>query len=135
MATVTAKYVGDLSVECTHAASGAVITTDAPVDNGGKGRCFSPTDLCATALGACAMTIMAKTAEVHNIRVEGMSMEIDKIMSASPRRIGKVVVRFHIPHDLTPKEQTLLRRAADTCPVHLSLHAETEQVFEFRFGA
>lgn len=134
MATVKAKYLGDLSVECVHEASGTVIVTDAPVDNGGKGRTFSPTDLCAASLGACAMTIMGKTAQVHNINVEGMHMTVDKIMSAEPRRIGKIVVRIHIPHACTEKELALLRRAAATCPVHHSLHPETAQDIEITCG-
>lgn len=134
MATITAKYLGDLSIECVHVASGAQLITDAPVDNGGKGRNFSPTDLCATAFGSCAMTIMAKTAEVHQINVEGMSMEIDKVMSASPRRIGEIAVRIHIPHACTDKEKLVLRRAAETCPVKLTLHPDVVQKLEITFG-
>ena len=133
MATVKAKYLGDLRVECTHERSGTTIVTDAPVDNKGKGESFSPTDLVATGLGACAMTIMGMSAAAHNINVEGMHMEIDKIMSASPRRIGEIVVRFIFVQPCTEKEQALLRRAADTCPVKLTLHDEVKQTFEFVF--
>lgn len=133
MPTITAKYLGNLRVECTHERSGTVLVTDAPVDNKGKGESFSPTDLCAAALGACATTIMGMTAEAHHINVEGLRMEIDKIMSASPRRIGEIVVRFVFAHPCTEKEQTLLRRAADTCPVRLTLHPEVKQTLEFVF--
>ena len=38
MATITATYLGDLRVESVHAASGARLITDAPVDNNGKGE-------------------------------------------------------------------------------------------------
>ena len=133
MPTVTAKYLGNLRVQCTHERSGTAIITDAPVDNKGKGEAFSPTDLVASGLGACAMTIMAMTAEAHHINVEGMRMDIEKIMSANPRRIGEIVVRFVFAHACSEKEQTLLRRAADTCPVKLTLHPDVKQVFEFVF--
>ena len=83
MATVKEIYLGDLRVECEHLASGTKIITDAPVDNQGKGEAFSPTDLCATALGACALTIMGIYARNHNIDIVGDSTEVTKHMSAS----------------------------------------------------
>ena len=67
MATVTAKYLGDLRVECTHVASGTKLVSDAPVDNNGKGEAFSPTDLCVTALASCAMTIIGIYGKMHNV--------------------------------------------------------------------
>ena len=117
MATITATYLGDLRVESVHAASGARLITDAPVDNNGKGEGFSPTDLCATALASCAMTI-----------------EVTKTMSANPRRIGKLEVVFTMPdREYTDKQKTMIERAAHTCPVHLSLHPDVEQVFTFHW--
>lgn len=97
MATISARYLGDLRVECTHTQSGTKIITDAPVDNHGKGQAFSPTDLCATAVGACAMTIIGLYARNHGVDVTGAEMEITKSMSADPRRIGKVEVVFTMP--------------------------------------
>ena len=79
MATVSAKYLGDLRVECVHNQSGTKIITDAPTDNQGKGEAFSPTDLCATALGACAMTIIGIYGKNHGVDVTGMEMEITEI--------------------------------------------------------
>lgn len=134
MSTATVKYLGNLRTECTHTASGATVITDAPVDNGGQGRAFGPTDLCATMLAACAMTIMGKSADAHNINVTGMTATVDKEMAADPRRISKIVVRVHIPQACTEKEQTLLRRAADTCPMLMSLHADMEKVFEITYA-
>jgi len=84
MPTIRETYLGDLRVECEHVASGTKIITDAPVDNQGKGEAFSPTDLCATALGACAMTIMGIWARKNDVDIVGATVEITKHMSASP---------------------------------------------------
>ena len=97
MATVTAKYLGDLRVECTHVASGTKLVSDAPVDNNGKGEAFSPTDLCVTALASCAMTIIGIYGKTHDVDVTGTEIEVVKTMSANPRRIGKIEVTFIMP--------------------------------------
>lgn len=134
MATIREKYLGDLRVECTHVKSGATIVTDAPVDNNGKGEAFSPTDLCSASLGACAMTIIGIYGKQHGVDVTGTTLEITKTMAADPRRIGKIEVVFHMPdRDYTDKQKLLIERAAKTCPVHLSLGADVEQVFDFRW--
>ncbi len=130
--TVEAVYLGDLRVECKHLQSGTKIVTDAPTDNQGKGEAFSPTDLCATALAACAMTIMGIFARNHGLDITGTRAEVTKIMSPSPRRIGRIEITFHMPdRGFSEKDRIQLERAAHTCPVHLSLHPETEQVFSF----
>ena len=135
MATISEKYLGDLRVECVHNASGTVIITDAPVDNQGKGEAFSPTDLCATALASCATTIMGIYARAHNIDITGMTVEVVKTMSASPRRIGKLEVTFNMPErEYSDREKKALINAAHTCPVHLSLHPDIEQIFNFNWA-
>ncbi len=134
MPTISARYLGDLRVECTHNQSGTTIITDAPVDNNGKGEAFSPTDLCATALGTCAMTIMGIYCKNHGVDMTGVRMEINKSMSANPRRIGKLEIIFDMTaRAYSEKEKSVLERAAHTCPVHLSLHPDVEQVFSFRW--
>lgn len=135
MATVTAKYLGDLRTECVHVASGTKLVTDAPVDNQGKGEAFSPTDLCATALAACAMTIIGIYGKSHDVDVTGTTIEVTKTMNANPRRIGKLEVVFTMPdREYTDKQKLLIERAAHTCPVHLSLHPDVEQVFTFKWA-
>ncbi|MBB5143330.1 OsmC family protein [Desulfovibrio intestinalis] len=132
MATVSAKYLGDLRMECVHNQSGTKIITDAPSDNQGKGESFSPTDLCATAVGACAMTIIGIYGKNHGVDVTGTEVEITKTMSASPRRIGKIEVVFKMPaRSYSEKEKASIERSAYSCPVHLSLHPDVEQVFTF----
>ncbi|MDR2414349.1 MAG: OsmC family protein [Odoribacteraceae bacterium] len=127
------KYVGDLRVECAHEPSGAKITTDAPVDNRGKGEGFSPTDLCATSLAACVMTIMGIYARDHGIDLSGTEIEVRKHMTTSgPRRIGEIDVVFHMPDRFFPgKEKLILERMARSCPVHLTLDKEVIQHFTF----
>ena len=135
MATISEKYLGDLRVECVHNASGTVIITDAPVDNQGKGEAFSPTDLCATALASCATTIMGIYARSHDIDITGMTVAVVKTMSASPRRIGKLEVTFNMPErEYSDREKKALINAAHTCPVHLSLHPDIEQIFTFNWA-
>ena len=134
MANMKAKYLGGLRCECTHLASGNVIVTDAPVDNHGKGEAFSPTDLCSTSLAACMMTIMGIYAEAHGFSVDGMEASITKQMSANPRRIGKIVVELAMPaREYTDRQKKALENCAHTCPVHLSLHPDTEQEIVFKW--
>ncbi len=135
MTTVSAKYLGDLRVECTHLQSGTVIVTDAPTDNQGKGEAFSPTDLCAASLAACAMTIIGIYAKNHNVDVDGMRAEVTKTMSANPRRIQRIDVIITMPDkEYSDREKTAIERAAHTCPVHASLHPDTEKAIVFKWA-
>ncbi len=132
MATISSEYQGNLRVASTHLQSGTTIITDAPTDNGGQGRAFSPTDLAANALGACALTIMGLYAEGHSLDIKGATMEITKTMSASPRRIACIEVTFTMPaNDFSEKDKKALVNAAYTCPVHKSLSPDVEQKFNF----
>jgi uncharacterized OsmC-like protein len=136
MATSKVLYLGNLRTEATHLQSGTKIITDAPTDNNGKGEAFSPTDLVATALGSCMMTIMAIFAERNGIDLSGTEIEISKIMSSeAPRRIVKVeaLLKMKSLTELSEDMKTKLERAAHTCPVALSLHADTEQVISFQW--
>lgn len=124
--TSSVLYEGNLRTVCTHLKSGTVIETDAPVDNQGKGERFSPSDLVATALGSCMMTIMGIKARDHNINLEGMQIDVEKIMATEPRRISGINLTFRFPENLsiTDKEKTILERAAHTCPVIYSIHPD-----------
>jgi putative redox protein len=132
---VSSDYIGGLRCKSKHGPSGNELITDAPVDNHGKGEAFSPTDLVATALGACVMTTMGILAQRLNIDLTGMHAECTKDMVTTPfRRIGKLTARITIPESVTNKissvDREKLERAAHTCPVHKSLHPDVESIIE-----
>ena len=132
MVTINLSYQGGLRCTATHAPSGNILTTDAPVDNNGKGEAFSPTDLVATALGACMATVMGIVAERKKISLEGMSIEVRKHMSeGTPRRISKLEVDLHMPLPFSHPERKILESAARGCPVHHSLHPDIEIAFNW----
>ena len=128
------KYLDGLRVEAIHDESTAIIVSDAPLDNGGKGRGFSPTDMVAASLGMCAMTNMGLYAQNHGLDLKGATMKIVKTMSSEPpRRISKIEVVFSMPKGILEKDRLGLERTARACPVHQSLHAEVEQIFTFEW--
>jgi len=135
MITIETKYLGDLRTENVHLQSGAKIVTDAPCDNRGKGQSFSPTDLLATALGNCIMTIMGIKAMDNGIDIVGTRLEITKIMASDPRRVAEVVVEFFFPQDksYTDEERKLIESVAGTSPVPLSLHPDLKQTIKFNW--
>jgi len=134
MPTIETKYPGELRTHATHVRSGNTLITDAPVDNKGKGEAFSPTDLLATSLGSCAMTIIGIAAQTHGFNVDGTDIRITKIMADNPRRIGEVIVEFDFPkNNFSEKEKAIIENAAKTCPVAKSLSPELKQTFIFYF--
>jgi uncharacterized OsmC-like protein len=132
---VTAKvtYEEGLITTATHLASGTVIQTDAPVDNGGEGSKFSPTDLVAAALVSCMLTIMALTAQKRNIKLGKIECDVEKKMVQNPRRIGQITVNMiiHGPNEYSDHERSVLERAALTCPVYESLHPDLQKTVLF----
>lgn len=132
MVEISIQYLGDLRCEALHKPSGTVIATDAPVDNEGRGESFSPTDLAATSLGTCMLTIMGIAARRHGIELGKTTVKVLKEMSPQPpRRIAKLTVVFTIPLPPLHPHRTLLENAARTCPVHLSLHPDVIQDTRF----
>jgi uncharacterized OsmC-like protein len=132
MVRLTTTYEGGLRCRAVHGPSGTTLVTDAPVDNHGKGESFSPTDLVATALGACMMTVMGIVAERHGLDLTGMTTETVKEMTKEPpRRIASLRTRLTIPLPADHPKRSLLEQAAHTCPVHKSLHPEIDASVEF----
>ncbi len=135
MATVETVYLGDLRTQATHVRSGQQIITDAPIDNQGKGEAFSPTDLLATALGSCILTVMGIAAREQKVNIDGTTCSITKIMATEPRRVGAIEIIFNFPAgDYSDKVKIILERAAKTCPVAKSLHPDLEEKLVFNWA-
>lgn len=135
--TISATYQGQLHCEATHTASNNTLVTDAPTDNGGRGAAFSPTDLVATALGTCVLTILGLVADRHQVDLTGTQVHVTKEMVAKPlRRIGRLVTVVTYPPsvELDDAMRDRLETAASHCPVHQSLHPEIDAPIEFRFA-
>ena len=112
-----------------------MLTTDAPADNMGKGEAFSPTDLVATALGTCVVTIIAIVAQRRGLDISGTSFRVEKHMATSPaRRIGRLLVTVRLPATLSAEDRTILEHAAHTCPVHKSLHPDVDAPISFVYA-
>ncbi|MFN9710326.1 MAG: OsmC family protein [Bacteroidota bacterium] len=131
--TSTIVYQGQLRTSATHLQSQSVIESDAPTDNHGKGERFSPTDLLATSLGSCMLTIMGIKAGEMNINLDGTKADIQKHVKADPRRVSgiDIIITFPSTLSLSDKEKTILKNAALACPVAKSLHPDLEQKVEF----
>ena len=125
------EYKGELRTEAVHLKSGKTIITDAPIDNQGKGEAFSPTDLVATALGSCMITIMGIVAEREGIILDGTTAEVEKVMATSPRRIGEVKIKIKFIQKLNRDQKDKLERAAKSCPVSGSLSENLKETVEF----
>jgi len=127
-------YQGNLRTAATHVKSGNELITDAPTDNNGKGEAFSPTDLVATALASCMVTIMGIKADGMGINIDGTSTEITKIMASNPRRIQEVQVIINMPQGgYSDKDKKVLEAAAKACPVAQSVHPDMVQSVTFNW--
>ena len=127
--TSTVVYNGELRTTCTHLRSGSSFETDAPVDNNGKGERFSPTDLMATSLATCMITVMGIKARQLGFDLNDILIDVEKIMNADPRRVGGINLWFHIPDhlaDIDEKTKLILKNTGKTCPVQYSLHPDIQ---------
>ncbi len=135
MVTIDINYQGGLRCAATHKQSENTLTTDAPLDNNGRGEAFSPTDLIATGLGCCMATVMGIVADRKEISLEGMDVQVRKHMSAdTPRRISRLEVDLKMPLPADHPERKVFEGAALGCPVHHSLHPEIEVVMNWVWG-
>ena len=133
MSDIKIKYKGDLRTTATHVSSGSKIITDAPLDNKGKGEKFSPTDLFATALGSCMLTIMGITAQTYGINIDDTEVTVKKIMGANPRRVSCIKIIINIYNDISEKDSKLLIKAAHHCPVSKSINPDIKEDVTFNF--
>ena len=133
MSTSKIIYKNNLRTEAQHIASGQKIITDAPLDNNGKGEAFSPTDLVATALASCMITIMAIAAEKNGINISETSASVKKVMGINPRTISDIVIEIKMSKDLALKDRKRLEKVALACPVHKSLHPDMNKEITFSY--
>ena len=127
-------YEGYLRTKATHIHSGNDMITDAPIDNNGKGEYFSPTDLLATSLASCMLTIIGIYSKNNNLTVEGAKAEVTKEMSKDPRQIKTIKVNLDFTGlDISSKTQSVFKKLAENCPVALSLNKEINQVLSLKF--
>ncbi|MGB9202340.1 MAG: OsmC family protein [Terriglobales bacterium] len=135
MVEIDIVYNGELRCLATHQPSSTVLATDAPKDNHGKGESFSPTDLVATALGTCILTMMGIAAQSMQIDLSGTKVVVRKEMVAKPvRRIGTLAVTIDVPLSLGEAQRQKLINVAMTCPVHKSMHPDVQMPIEFRWA-
>ncbi len=133
MVEMTAVYTGDKHCEITHGPSKAVIATDAPKDNHGRGEAFSPTDLMTASLGVCMLTVMGIQADLKGLDMKGSNAHIVKEMASNPRRVGKIKVHITMPAHLDESARIHLENTALNCPVKLSLHPDTQVDIKFNY--
>ena len=126
MVRIDATYDGNLRCTAIHEPSGAKLITDAPVDNMGKGESFSPTDLLATSMLTCVMTIVAIRADSKEIDVSGMIGSVEKTMAASPRRVAKLEVVINLPSGISMDDRAWLITEGCNCPVCVSVSESME---------
>lgn len=125
MVDIYVEYEGDLRCRAQHAPSEAVLVTDAPVDNQGRGASFSPTDLVATGLGTCMLTVMGILAKKRGLQLDGTRVHVKKTMTTvPPRRIAELAVEVTFPSRATASvgaARAEFEQTANQCPVRLSL--------------
>ncbi len=134
MIPISLSYRGELRCAAEHGPSHTTLITDAPVDNQGKGESFSPTDLVATGLGTCMLTIMGIVARRDGVALEGATVQLEKHMTPPPRRIARVVMHFAMPVGIPSEARAKLEHAARTCPVALSIHPDIAIEADFSWG-
>ena len=139
MVDIYVEYEGDLHCSAQHGPSGAVLATDAPVDNHGRGSSFSPTDLVATALGTCMSTVMGILARKREQTLTGLRVHVKKQMTPPPRRIARLSVELTFPPAVTAsvglEGRAALEHEALHCPVRLSLLDAIEVPVSFDWQA
>ena len=134
MTTAKVTYQGELRTQSIHLQSNNQIITDAPVDNHGKGEAFSPTDLLASSLASCMLTIMGIKAASMDLDISGSSAEVTKVMAAEPRRVSEVHVDIEFAQSFDARTQKVLEQAALNCPVAKSIHPDIQQIVNFYYA-
>ena len=135
MTKIRCSYLGNLNCEAIHLQSGSRIKTDAPLDHFGKGKCFSPTDLLATSLGTCLLTIMAIKAKSKGFELGDVHLNIEKLMTQNnERKIKKLIIDIFIPESTSNKTINFLKKASEDCPVLRNLSQEIDIKISWQYN-
>ena len=122
MSKIKCSYLGDLKCEAFHLQSGSKINTDAPLDHCGKGENFSPTDLLATSLGTCLLTIMAIKANLNGWELQNIHLDVEKVMTKNKeRKIKELLIDIYVPKSLSNEKFIFIKKASKDCPVTRNL--------------
>lgn len=132
MVNITVSYAGNKKCDLKHP-EGATLRTDAPRDIGGDASAFSPTDLVAAGLASCIVTTMCMWAERNGVDLTGITASVEKHMSATPRRIGRVPVIVRVPATVAPDLRPRLEAVGNGCPVKASLHPEVDASVTYQY--
>lgn len=128
MPTSEVIYEKDFRTSATHLQSGTKIITDAPVDNHGKGEAFSPTDLLATSLASCMLTIIDIAGDEHGFTIEGAKANVTKIMGTNPRRVTEIKIELYFPpNNYSDEQKQVIKYVTENSPVAKSLHPDIKQ--------
>ncbi len=134
MPKMNVEYVGQLRTSALHVPSGNTLITDAPTDNHGKGEAFSPTDLLCTSLASCMLTIMAIKATSMDLELKGVTLKVEKVMTAAPRSVGEIILTFNwngLDQKITAEQLESLKRSGLSCPVMLSLSEKVKKTINW----
>ncbi|MFL2590568.1 MAG: OsmC family protein [Flavobacteriaceae bacterium] len=129
--TSIVNYLGNLRTESVHISSKDKIITDAPTDNNGKGEAFSPTDLVASSLSSCILTVIGIISKRIKYDLENTKSSVNKIMSDNPRRIAEIIVKIEFSKTADSKTKSIIEKTALNCPVAKSLHPDIKQSISF----
>ena len=129
--TSVVNYLGNLRTESIHISSNDKIVTDAPTDNNGKGEAFSPTDLVASSLSSCILTVIGIVSKQINYDLTDTTSSVKKTMGDNPRRIVKIDVKIEFSKSADSKTRSIIEKTALNCPVAKSLHPNIKQDISF----
>ena len=129
--TSKVSYLGNLRTESVHTSSNKKIVTDAPTDNNGKGEAFSPTDLVASSLSSCILTVIGIVSKQIKYDLTNTTSSVKKIMGDNPRRIVEIEVKIEFSQSTDSKKRAIIEKTALNCPVAKSLHPDIKQNISF----
>ena len=134
--TINVRYDGQTACTSTHGPSGATLRTVAPTDNGGDGSSFSPTDLLATGLATCLLTIMGMKADKLGVDLTGATARIEKHMTTEPpRRVARLPLTISIPLEPDAALRDEIETAGRSCPVCKSISDQVKVELRFEWNA